>query len=152
MTFRTTSDDKDQVLLSTFQMEENPYTEISISGVEKKIFITSKKETKNTISIGCDVKQWTTLYVEYKGHESKQTKYNYIVKCGDSEIVTGTFSLNYDNLAKFGFAMGSRYDNTGFLKGKISSLEIYHVNETSKPFPECLKNLVIDKHVIKKVT
>ena len=150
MTFRTSSDDKDQVLLSTFQAKQNPYTEISISGVEKKIFITSKKETKNTISIGCDVKQWTTLYVEYKGHESKQTKYNYIVKCGDSEIVTGTFSLNYDNLAKFGFAMGSRYDNTGFLKGKISSLEIYHVNETSKPFPECLKNLIINNHVIKE--
>ena len=30
MTFRTTSDDKDQVLLSTFSIEGNPYTELSI--------------------------------------------------------------------------------------------------------------------------
>ena len=37
MTFRTSSDDKDQVLLSTFLMEGNPYTEISISGVEKRL-------------------------------------------------------------------------------------------------------------------
>ena len=57
MTFKTTSDDKDQVLLSTCQVEENPYTEISISGVEKKIVITSKISTKNTISIDNDVKQ-----------------------------------------------------------------------------------------------
>ena len=42
MTFRTTSDDKDQVLLSTFSMDQNPYREISISGVEKKIVIASK--------------------------------------------------------------------------------------------------------------
>ena len=42
ITFRTASDDRDQVLLSTFQMEENPYTEISISGVKKKIIIKSK--------------------------------------------------------------------------------------------------------------
>ena len=45
--------------------------------------------------------------------------------------------------------MGSRFDNTGFLKGEISSLEIYHVDDPSKPFPECLKKLVIDNHVMK---
>ena len=149
MTFRTISDDKDQVLLSTCQAEQNPYTEISISGAEKKIVIRSKKDTEKIIQIGCDVKQWTTLYIEYKGHESKQTKYNYIVKCGDSEITSGSFSLNYNNLAKFGFAMGSRFNNTGFLKGEISSLEIYHVGDCSKPFMECLKNLVIHNHVMK---
>ena len=150
MTFRTISDDKDQVLLSTCQAKQNPYTEISISGAEKKIVIRSKKDTEKIIQIDCDVRQWTTLYIEYKGHESKPTEYKYIIKGGDSEIITGTFSLNYNNLAKFGFAMGSRYDNTGFLKGEISSLEIYHINETSKPFPECLKNLVINNHVMKE--
>ena len=152
MTFRTTSDDKDQVLLSTFDMEGNPYTEISISGAEKKIVITSKKDTEKIIRIDYDVKQWSTLYVEYKGYESGLTEYKYIVKSVGSEIVSGTFSLKYDNLATLGFEMGARCDKTRFLKGEISSLEIYHVNEASKPFPECLKNLVIDKHVMKKVT
>ena len=56
MMFRTISDDKDQVLLSTLQVEGNPYTEISISGVEKKIIIKSKKETTEIISIENDVK------------------------------------------------------------------------------------------------
>ena len=98
------------------------------------------------------MKQWTTLYVEYKRYESKPTEYNYIVKCSDSKITSGSFSLDFNDFAQFGFAMGSRFNDTGFLKGEISSLEIYHVNETSKPFPECLKNLVIDKHVMKKVT
>ena len=56
MTFRTTSDDKDQVLLSTFQADGNPYTEISILGAEKKIVITSKICAKNIISIEHDVK------------------------------------------------------------------------------------------------
>ena len=150
MTFRTSSNDKDQVLLSTCQAKQNPYTEISISGAEKKIVIRSKKDTEKIIQIDCDVRQWTTLYIEYKGHESKPTEYKYIIKRGDSEIITGTFSLNYNNLAKFGFAMGGRYNDTGFLKGEISSLEIYHINETSKPFPECLKNLVINNHVMKE--
>ena len=149
ITFRTNSDDKDQVLLSSFQMEENPYTEISISGAEKKIVIKSKKEKTKIISIENDVKQWSTLYVEYKGYESKPTEYNYIVKCGDSKIASGSFLLDFDDMAMFGFAMGSRFNNTGFLRGEISSLEIYHVSETSKPFPECLKNLVINNHVMK---
>lgn len=147
MTFRTTSDDKDQVLLSTFQMEENPYTEISVSG--NAIVIKSKKEKTKIISIENDVKQWSTLYVEYKGYDSKPTEYNYIVKCGDSKITSGSFLLDFNDMAMFGFAVGSRFNDTGFLKGEISSLEIYHVSETSKPFPECLKNLVIDNHVMK---
>ena len=61
------------------------------------------------------------------------------------------FQMIYTIFSQFGFAMGSRFNNTGFLKGEISSLEIYHVNETSKPFPECLKNLVINNHVMKDV-
>ena len=65
------------------------------------------------------MRQWATLYIEYKGHESKPTEYKYIIKRGDSEIITGTFSLNYNNLAKFGFAMSGRYNDTGFLKGEI---------------------------------
>jgi len=58
--------------------------------------------------------------------------------------------LDFNDLAKFGFALGSRFNDTGFLKGEISSLEIYHVNDPSKPFPECLKNLVINNHVMKE--
>ena len=149
ITFKTTSDDKDQVLLSTYQTEGNPYTDISISGAEKNIVITSIKETKNTILIENDVKQWTTLYVEYKGYESKTTEYNYIVKCSDSKIISGSFLLEFSDLAMFGFAMGSRFNDTGFLKGEISSLEIYHVDDPSKPFPECLKKLILDNHVMK---
>ena len=82
-------------LLSTFQVDGNPYTEISISGAEKKIVITSKIGAKNTISIYNDVKQWTTLYVEYRGYESKPTEYNYIVKCSDSKIKSGSFFIRY---------------------------------------------------------
>ena len=63
---------------------------------------------------------------------------------------SGTFLLNFNDMSSFGFAVGSRLNGTGFLKGEISSLEIYHINETSKPFPECLKNLVIDNHVMKE--
>ena len=150
MTFRTTSDDKDQVLLSTFQMEDNPYAEISISGAEKKIVIKSKIDEPVIVSIENDVKQWTTLYVEYRGYESKPTEYNYIVKCGQ-EKTSGSFLWDSSDMFMFGFSMGSRFNDTRFLKGEISSLEIYHVNETTKPFPECLKNLVIDNHMMKDV-
>ena len=149
MTFKTISDEKDQVLLSTCQAEQNPYTEISISGVEKKIVITSKIGAPHIISIENDVKQWTTLYVEYRGHESRPIEYKYNVKCGDLEIVSGSFLLDFAGFSQFGFAMGSRFNNTGFLKGEISSLEIYHVGDPSKPFPECLRKLIIDKHVMK---
>ena len=151
MTFRTSSDDKDQVLLSTFQMEENPYTEISVSGAEKKIVIKSKIDEPMIVSIENDVKQWSTLYVEYRGYESKPTEYNYIVRCGDSTITSGSFLWDSSDMFMFGFAVGGRFNDTGFLNGEISSLEIYHVNETSKPFPECLKNLVINNHVMKDV-
>ena len=58
------------------------------------------------------------------------------------------FLLEFAGFSQFGFAMGSMFNNTGFLKGEISSLEIYHVDDSSKPFPECLRKLIIDKHVI----
>ena len=54
MTFKSTNDEKDQVLLSTCQAEQNPYTEISISGAE--IVITSKIGAPYIISIENDVK------------------------------------------------------------------------------------------------
>ena len=92
------------------------------------------------------MKQWTTLYVEYRGYESKPTEYEYIVKCSDLKTIYESFSLDFDNFGQFGFAMGSRFNNTWFLKGEISSLEIYHAADPTKPFPECLKNLVIDNH------
>ena len=151
MTFRTSSDDKDQVLLSTFYMEENPYSEITVSGAEKKIVIKSKIDEPMIVSIENDVKQWSTLYVEYRGYESKPTEYNYIVRCGDSTITSGSFLWDSSDMFQFGFAVGGRTNDTGFLNGEISSLEIYHANETSKPFPECLKNLVINNHVMKDV-
>jgi hypothetical protein len=150
MTFRTTSDDKDQVLLSTFQGEDNPYAEVSISGAEKKIVIKSKIDEPVIVSIENDVKQWSTLYVEYRGYESKPTEYNYIVRCGQKKT-SGSFLWDSSDMFMFGFSMGSRFNDTRFLKGEISSLEIYHVNETTKPFPECLKNLVIDNHMMKDV-
>ena len=103
------------------------------------------------VSIENDVKQWSTLYVEYRGYESKPTEYNYIVRCGDSTITSGSFLWDSSDMFQFGFAVGGRLNDTGFLNGEISSLEIYHVNETSKPFPECLKNLVINNHVMKDV-
>ena len=88
--------------------------------------------------------------MEYKGYESKPTEYKYIVKCGNSKTISGSFLLDFTGFSQFGFAMGSRFNNTGFLKGEISSLEIYHVDDPSKPFPECLKNLVTNNHVMKK--
>ena len=73
------------------------------------------------ISIENDVKQWSTLYVAY--HESKRTEYKYTVRCGDSETISGSFLLDFNDFGQYGFTMGSRYDNTRFLKGEISSLE-----------------------------
>ena len=58
------------------------------------------------------------------------------------------FLLDFAGFSQFGFAMGSRFNNTGFLKGEISSLEIYHVDDPSTPFPECLRKLIIDKLLI----
>ena len=79
MTFKTTSDDNDQVLQSTFSMEGNPYTEISISGAEKNIVITSKMGTTSIISVQNDVKQWSTLYVAYNGYDSNQLNTNILL-------------------------------------------------------------------------
>ena len=86
--------------------------------------------------------------MEYRGYEYRPTEYKYIVKCGDSKTISGSFLLDFAGFSQFGFAMGSRVNNIGFLKGEISSLEIYNVDDSSKPFPECLRKLIIDKHVI----
>ena len=151
ITFRTMSDAKDQVLVSNFQYSDMPYREISLSGIEKKIFITSYNQEGKPkhISIDHDAKQWTTLYIEYNGYTSKPSDYTYIIKGADSTISSGHFTLDSDDYAAFGLAVGSRFSNDGFFTGEISSLEIYHVSNTLKKFPKCLQNLVIDNHIMK---
>ena len=63
---------------------------------------------------------------------------NINILCGDSETISGSFLLYFNDFGQYGFTMGSRYDNTRFLKGEISSLEIYHIDDTSKSIPECV--------------
>ena len=156
ITFRCSSDDDKQILISNFQEDtHNFYQEIMISGRGTIDIISMMDGNMKKKSITHDVKQWTTLYLEYKSYKvesSKPTDYYYMIN-GDSTL-SEHFNLHIviDESEYLGFSLGSRWDtDVGFFKGVITSLESYYVNGTSTQdnIPRCLKNLVNKNHIIR---
>ena len=160
ITFRCLSDDKNQALLSNHDAETgNPYREISVSGADGgSINITSSSFTKTEhVNIKHNVKNWTTLYIEYRAYEpssKKPTDYTYIIN-GDGTL-SGHFKLESVGYGFpiYGFSLGSRFSEDNFFKGEVSSLESYVIDDEmckQTKIPECLKKLVMNNHIIKDV-
>ena len=104
ITFRVTSD-AEQVLISDYENDKRTYCEIKVATNEILIHAHSIHEV---IQHSC--KDWTTLFIEHSSDETT-THYNYKING-----LTGSFTSPADTDASNGFALGSRYDDTYFLK------------------------------------
>ena len=145
VTFRTSSD-KEQILLSNFEDDTNQdfheiattTTTITISGKEKGI--------AKVVPIQYSCRNWTTFFLEYTVL-GRQTQFTYIIN-NDSKS-TGDFTFDSVQEMTTGFAVGGRYNNTHFLQGEISSIEMYHVGtKNNQNPPHSLKDLVIKNQLI----
>ena len=129
VTYRTQSE-KNQVLVSNYQIHQSNYCEIMIKTNEIIIHIGQHTET-----IQYSGKGWTTLFIEYNS-DDKLTHFRYNIN-GDVGSFIGI--VQEDEMS--GFALGARWDDTYFFHGQISSLEIYKAK--SGNFPETLKDVII---------
>ena len=144
ITFRT-SNDHEQVLLSNFDGEENPHWhEISTTSTEINIRGMENGKSK-LISIHHNCRDWTTLFIEYVSAATQETQLTYIIN--NDPKLTETFTFDVIESMNSGIAVGGRYDNSRFLQGDISSIEIYHVKRNNE-FLRSLKDLVVKNQCI----
>ena len=129
--------DEEQVLLSNYQDEGlEDYCEIRITATDIILHLHSADEV---IHHSC--KEWTTLFVECNS-DSVATYFKY-----DVNGVTGAFSRPCAQSWAESIALGSRYDDTHFLHGQVSALEIYQVNQPLE-IPMALKRIVINNQKV----
>ena len=126
--------DEEKVLISNFHKGEDNYCEVRVSATEIRLHLHNVDEI---IQHSC--KEWTTLYLECNSDDTT-TYYKY-----DVNGKTGSFTGTPDELFFTGsLAMGSRPDDTFFLNGQVSALEIYEGTQPSE-VPKPLKDIII-KH------
>ena len=114
VTFNT-SGDVDQVLLSNYGKDhQKGYHEVCVSTSNITITINDHVEI---IQHKC--RKWTTLFISYAS-DAHTTHYQY-----DVSGLTGSFTGPVDKNPVSGLSVGSRSDNTKYLTGQISCLEIY---------------------------
>ena len=97
----------------------------------KYIYGEKKMQNPHIIIIQHTCRDWTTLFIEYFNTE-KQMYGNYIIN--DDENTSGIF-------------IGSRDNNTQFLTGAISGIEMYYTKYEEKELPNPLKQLMIQNQM-----
>lgn len=130
VTYRTRSE-RDQVLVSNYQTHMESYCEIMIKMNEIIIHVGEHAEI-----IQHSGKTWTTLFIEHNS-DDRLTHFRYNINGEIGSFIAPARSAIHD-----GFALGSRWGDTKFFHGEISSLEIYKSGNSGN-FPETLKNLII---------
>ena len=138
ITFRTYSE-TEQVLISGHPPYHHPASEIKISGANE---ITIQiYDVKEIIHHPC--KEWTTLFIEYNS-DNHLSHFTY-----DVNGTVGSFTTPIvHGSEKSGVHLGCRWDNTNYLDGEITSVEMYENTNTSAPLPDTLKNVVIKNQKI----
>ena len=127
------SGEGEQVLISNYEDDiNNDYCEIRVAATEIILHLHSDDEI---VQHSC--KDWTTLFIECNSDETT-TYFKY-----DVNGTTGSFTRPSSKLfITESVALGSRYDDTHFLNGQVSALELYQIDQPSE-VPEPLKKIVI---------
>ena len=130
------SGDHEQTILSNFQTSDENWHEISTSKTEINIWGKENGKTKRVTIHHAVLHKWTTLFVEQVTTENGMHGPMLLITI--QNCYHGMFS---------GSSVGSIYDNTRFLQGKIASIEMYH-GKGNKQIPQVIKDLVIKNQLI----
>ena len=135
----------EQTLISNFEApSSDSFDEISVTNKEIHIWM-GKNSKENPITIKHDTHKWTTLYVELLASNDK-VHGSYTV-WSDDKTLTGTFEADTHYSQSLGISVGARRNDTQFLNGEISSIEIYN-GAGKEGVPEVLKKLIIENQFI----
>ena len=118
----------------------------TLSATNTEIYIWGQKDEKCThVIIRHMCRDWTTLFVEWFSTE-KQMYGNYIIN--DDEKIKGTFTFDQTSVHTSGIFAGSMVNNTQFLTGAISGIEMYYTRRKEKELPNPLKQLNIQNQMV----
>ena len=85
-------------------------------------------------------RDWTTLFIEWQMYG------NYIVDA--DEKIKGTFTFDQTGIHISGIFVGSRVNNTQFLTGAISGIEMYYTRRKENELSNPLKQLIIQNQMV----
>ena len=145
ITFRVSAAAEEQTLISNSAVpSSDEFNEISVTDKEIHIRM-GKKSNEKPITIKNDTHKWTTLYVELRASDDK-VRGSYTV-WSDDKTLTGTFEASTQYSQSRGISVGARQNDTQFLNGEITSIEIYN-GAGKEGVPEVLKELIIENQFI----
>ena len=136
-------DHTEQVLISNQQEGAAHFREISVTSTEINIYL-GEGEDKKHILIQHQTDKWTTLFLEIEDCDGKKSHGNYIIN--NNPKLIGSFACKTIASEITGFSVGSRYDDTRFLTGKIANIELGHAQGSS--FPKNIRDLIIKNQLI----
>ena len=147
ITFRTSSD-REQSLIGNHNNNNPTYPFNEISATSTEILIRGAQDGKSVyVSIQHSCREWTTLFIEWITTPDK-IHGSYIIN-NDIKLF-GTFTFDTFWVCRIGIDVGGRDDNTHFLTGAISALEIYSSlgDYNRGGLPQALKDLMIKNQMI----
>ena len=131
----------EQTLISSYQNPSLPFHEIEVTRNDITLMCADHSEF---IQHKCH--EWTTLFLSYHAL-LHTTTWNYIIN--KDPKMTGSFNTKSIDEAQSACSIGSRFDNSKFLNGKIASFEMYH-RKGEEWFPDPLKQILIGQQLISK--
>ena len=147
VTFRVQAD-TEQTIMSNYD-PDNPdegFQEISATSTEIKIWGISKDEKPIYDTIQHDTRDWTTLFIDWTVHTNYRTHCNYIINNDPATI--GSYEFSNLGIHNPGFSIGGRYNDTKFMTGTISALEVYCNIHCTKSIPSSLRHLIISNQMV----
>ena len=144
VTFRLQGDHEQTILTNYDPANPTQFNEISATNTE--IYIWRQKDAKSThVIVRHMCRDWSTLFIEWFSTE-KQIYGNYIIN--DDEKTKGTFTFDQTGVHTSGIFVGRRANNTKFLTGAISGIEMYYTRRKEKELPNHLKQLIIQNQMV----
>ena len=111
----------------------------------RKYIYGDKKMQNPHVIIRHMCRDWTTLFIKWFSTE-KQMYGNYIIN--DDDKTKRTFTFDQTAVHTSGLFVGNRVNNTQFLTGAISGIEMYYTRRKEKELPNPLTQLIIQNQMV----
>ena len=147
ITFRVQAD-TEQAIISNFDPDnpDEPFQEISATSTEIRIWGGSSDSIPIYVTVQHDTRDWTTLFVDWTVHTDYRLHCNYIINNDPATI--GSYEFTDLGIHTTGFSIGGRYNDTKFMTGTISALDVYCNWQCTQSIPSSLRHLIVSNQML----
>ena len=98
------------------------------------------------VTVQHDTRDWTTLFVDWTVHTDYSVHCNYVINNETETIASYDFSDS--GVHNTGFSIGGRYNDTKFMTGNISALDLYCNRQCTQSIPSSLRHLIVSNQML----